>query len=70
MSDNDMTTSNGQGVVYVNEEEFRPSVLEDRLLIKVGELEERVNQLELVMERLIVTFQEAGVLRIEFEEEN
>jgi len=70
MSDNDMTTSNGQGVVYVNEEEFRPSVLEDRLLIKVGELEERVNQLEIVMERLIVTFQEAGVLRIEFEEEN
>ena len=70
MSDNKMTTSNGQGVVYVNEEEFRPSALEDRLLIKVGELEERVNQLEVVIARLITTFREAGVLRVEFEEEN
>ena len=70
MSDNEMTTSNGEGVVYVNDEEFRPSALEDRLLMKVGELEERVNQLEVVMHRLIITFREAGVLRIEFEEEN
>jgi hypothetical protein len=70
MNDNDMTTSDGQGVVYVNDEEFRPSALEDRLLMKVGELEERVNQLEVVMYRLIATFREAGILQIEYEEEN
>jgi len=70
MNDNEITTSDDQGVVYINEEEFRPSALEDRLLMKVGELEERVNQLEVVMYRLIATFREAGILKIEFEEEN
>tara|TARA_A100001515_G_scaffold78783_1_gene62584 strand:- start:4067 stop:4279 length:213 start_codon:yes stop_codon:yes gene_type:complete len=69
MSSNDMTTSTGDNVVYVNGEEFRPSMLEERLLEKFTEIEQRINQVEVVMARLIHTLRDGNVIRIEVEEE-
>jgi hypothetical protein len=67
--DEGMSTTDNKDVVYVNGEEFRPSMLEDRLLSKFTELEQRVNQVEVVVARLIHTLRDGGVLRIEVEEE-
>jgi len=69
MNDNEMTTTDGKSVVYVNDEEFRPSMLEEKILTKCSDLEQRINQLEVVMARLIHTLRDGNVIRIEVEDE-